>query len=67
MNGAKKMLARGNFLWNAGIFLFSAQSMIEAFEAYGLSEDEFLSWVRAIAEHGEEALRTTAIQKDKQP
>ena len=28
------MLARDNFLWNAGIFLFSEQSMIEAFEAY---------------------------------
>ena len=28
------MLARGNFFWNAGIFLFSEQSMIEAFEAY---------------------------------
>ena len=34
LNGAEKMLATGNFLWNAGIFLFSAQSMIEAFVAY---------------------------------
>ena len=28
---AEKMLANGNFLWNAGIFLFQAQDMIEAF------------------------------------
>ena len=28
---AKEMLAKGNFLWNAGIFLFQAQDMIEAF------------------------------------
>ena len=31
---AKKMLSAGNFLWNAGIFLFRAQEMIDAFEAY---------------------------------
>ena len=39
----------------------------EALEAYGLSEDEFLSWVRAIADYGEEALKTTTIQKYRQP
>jgi len=31
---ADQMLAAGNFLWNAGIFLFRAQDMIDAFEAY---------------------------------
>ena len=31
---AEKMLAAGNFLWNSGIFLFCAQDMIDAFEAY---------------------------------
>lgn len=31
---AAEMLAAGNFLWNAGIFLFSAQSMIDAFTAH---------------------------------
>ena len=28
---AQTMLAAGNFLWNAGIFLFSARSMLQAF------------------------------------
>ncbi|MBL8561690.1 MAG: mannose-1-phosphate guanylyltransferase/mannose-6-phosphate isomerase [Gemmobacter sp.] len=31
---AEAMLAAGNFLWNAGIFLFSARSMLEAFRAH---------------------------------
>ena len=31
---AKLMLESGNYLWNAGIFLFRAQDMINAFKAY---------------------------------
>jgi mannose-1-phosphate guanylyltransferase / mannose-6-phosphate isomerase len=31
---AKQMLATGHHLWNAGIFLFRAQEMIDAFKAY---------------------------------
>ncbi|WP_432413065.1 mannose-1-phosphate guanylyltransferase [Rasiella sp. SM2506] len=31
---AKQFLAEGNFLWNAGIFLWSVQSIISAFEKY---------------------------------
>lgn len=31
---AKKMLAAGNFLWNAGIFLFTAQTILEAFSRH---------------------------------
>ena len=31
---AKYMLKQGNFLWNSGIFLFSAKDMINAFEMY---------------------------------
>jgi mannose-1-phosphate guanylyltransferase / mannose-6-phosphate isomerase len=31
---AKKMLDAGNYLWNAGIFLFSASDMISAFETF---------------------------------
>lgn len=31
---AKQMLAAGNFLWNAGIFLFRAQDMINAFRTH---------------------------------
>ncbi len=38
----------------------------DALEANGLSEDEFMAWVRAVAEYGEDALKTTAIQKEIQ-
>lgn len=31
---AAQMLAAGNYLWNAGIFLFAARDMIAAFEAH---------------------------------
>jgi len=31
---AARMIAQGNFLWNAGIFLFAARSMIDAFRAH---------------------------------
>ncbi len=31
---AEKMISSGNFLWNAGIFLFRAQEMIDAFKVY---------------------------------
>lgn len=41
---AADMIAAGNFLWNAGIFLFEARTMISAFEAYA---PEFLAPVRA--------------------
>ncbi len=34
---AQDMLASGNFLWNAGIFLFSAAAIIAAFEAHAPS------------------------------
>ena len=31
---AEKMVASGKFLWNAGIFLFSAKAIIEAFKKH---------------------------------
>ncbi|MAZ72321.1 MAG: mannose-1-phosphate guanylyltransferase [Flavobacteriaceae bacterium] len=31
---AKQFLAEGNYLWNAGIFLWSVKSIVAAFEAY---------------------------------
>ena len=31
---AEAMLAAGNFLWNAGIFLFSAETLLAAFDAH---------------------------------
>lgn len=41
---ARAMLAEGRFLWNAGIFLFTARTMIEAFRAHA---PEFLEPVQA--------------------
>ncbi|MBK4217323.1 mannose-1-phosphate guanylyltransferase/mannose-6-phosphate isomerase [Paracoccus caeni] len=41
---AEAMLAQGNFLWNAGIFLFSARAMIDAFRTHA---PEFIDPVQA--------------------
>ena len=38
----------------------------EALERYGLSDEEFDSWQRAILAHGPEALKVTALQKYRQ-
>ena len=35
----------------------------EAKARYGLSDEEFDSWANAVAEHGEKALKATALQK----
>jgi hypothetical protein len=34
----------------------------EALERYGLSQEEFLSWVEAVTEHGVQALKTTKLR-----
>ena len=34
VDDAKEMLKAGNYLWNAGIFLFQAKDMIEAFQVH---------------------------------
>ena len=39
----------------------------EALRRYGLSQEEFFEWVSAVSEHGEEALKTTFLQKYRQP
>ncbi|WP_417239208.1 MULTISPECIES: DUF1153 domain-containing protein [Celeribacter] len=39
----------------------------DALKTYGLSEEEFNSWKNAISEHGEAALKATALQKYRQP
>ena len=39
----------------------------EALSRYQISEEEFLEWVRAVTEHGEAALKATALQKYRQP
>ena len=38
-----------------------------ALERYGLSVEEFHEWVRAVSQHGEAALKATALQKYRQP
>jgi len=38
-----------------------------AIETYGLSEDELTAWQDAMDVHGEAALRTTALQRYRQP
>jgi transposase-like protein len=38
----------------------------EACRRYGLSEEELDSWRSAVAQHGEQALRATAVQKYRQ-
>lgn len=41
-------------------------SRAEALRRYGLSDEEFDSWVAAVAEHGEGALKATALRKYRQ-
>lgn len=37
-----------------------------ALDRYAISAEEFETWVRAVAEHGEDALKATAVQKYRQ-
>ena len=39
----------------------------DALEAHGLSEDEFMAWVRAVAEHGEDGLKQQPSKKIYNP
>jgi Protein of unknown function (DUF1153) len=47
--------------------LYGLMLQSEALKIYGLSEEEFNGWVAAIADHGEEALKATALKKYRQP
>ena len=38
----------------------------EALKTYALSEEEFDSWISAVAEHGEAALKATLVQRYRQ-
>lgn len=38
----------------------------EALARYGISDEEFMEWLRAVTEHGEAALKATALQKYRQ-
>ena len=46
--------------------LYGLISEAEAEERYGVGRAEFVEWVRAVSEHGEAALRATALQKYRQ-
>ena len=46
--------------------LYGLLSKEEALQKYGLSEEEFASWVKGLADHGEEALKATTLQKYRQ-
>ncbi|MDJ1008150.1 MAG: DUF1153 domain-containing protein [Paracoccaceae bacterium] len=41
-------------------------SRAEALEIYGLSGEELDGWTEAVAEHGEAALKATALQRYRQ-
>lgn len=43
LQDAKQMLEAGHYLWNAGIFLFRAQEMVDAFSAYSPSTLDLVS------------------------
>jgi hypothetical protein len=46
--------------------IYGLISQNDALERYDLSEEEFGLWRQAVQEHGEKALRVTAIQKYRQ-
>lgn len=46
--------------------LYGLISQSDALRVYALSEEEFKSWVVAVAEHGEDALKATTLKKYRQ-
>jgi len=47
--------------------LYGLISQNNALDLYNLSVDEFQSWLQALHDHGETALKTTQSQKYRQP
>jgi hypothetical protein len=47
--------------------LYGLVSQGEALRRYDLSEEEFNAWLAAVADHGEDALKATALKKYRQP
>ncbi|WP_238371429.1 DUF1153 domain-containing protein [Heliomarina baculiformis] len=47
--------------------IYGLISQEDALKTYALSEEEFIGWVSAVAEHGEQALKATALKKFRQP
>ena len=58
---AKKMLTLGNYLWNAGIFLFRAKDMILAFNKYS---PNLLSTIQTALEKAKPDLGFLRLDKD---
>ena len=58
---ARAMLEGGQHLWNAGIFLFSVQTIIAAFEAHA---PEMLTQVRTAVDQAEQDLGFTRLMPD---
>ncbi|MEM6308817.1 MAG: DUF1153 domain-containing protein [Pseudomonadota bacterium] len=46
--------------------IYGLISQDEAMDQYGLSNEEFQSWIKAVADHGEDALKATLLQKYRQ-
>lgn len=46
--------------------LYGLLTQADALKRYSLSEEEFLAWVQAVSDHGEEALKATALQRYRQ-
>ncbi len=46
--------------------VYGLMTQAEALQRYQISEEEFMEWVRAVSEHGEAALKATALQKYRQ-
>ena len=47
--------------------LYGLISQEDALERYALSDEEFASWVKAVADHGEDALKAIALQRYRHP
>jgi Protein of unknown function (DUF1153) len=47
--------------------LYGLITQADALRRYDLSEEEFASWVAAVADHGEDALKATSTKRYRQP
>ncbi|MEM9127750.1 MAG: DUF1153 domain-containing protein [Pseudomonadota bacterium] len=47
--------------------LYGLITQSEAMKTYGISEEELHSWMSAVADHGIDALKATALKKYRQP
>lgn len=47
--------------------LYGLLTKEQALSRYSLSAEELSEWIRAVATHGDDALKATALQKYRQP